>query len=319
MEISRRDFLALTAAAGVGLPGARVALAHGAAPAPARPRTINIFSKHLQWLEYDAMAELAAEIGFDGVDLTVRPGGHVLPERVERDLPRAVEAVQRAGLAVPLITTGIVDPRDPLTEAILRTASGLGVTHYRMGYLRYPADVPVAEALEGHRGTMRELAALNQRYGLHGAYQNHSGTNVGGPVWDIHALLHGLDPRWSGVQYDIRHATVEGGTSWPLGLRLLHPYAQTTAVKDFHWARDDQGRWRIKNVPLGEGMVNWDAYWAMVKQLGVAGPIALHIEYPPFEGVRERLTPAEMRRQGTAVMRHDLARLRAMLAAAGLA
>ena len=43
---------------------------------------ISIFSKHLQWLDYNGMAKVLSEIGFEGTDLTVRPGGHVLPERV---------------------------------------------------------------------------------------------------------------------------------------------------------------------------------------------------------------------------------------------
>jgi L-ribulose-5-phosphate 3-epimerase len=34
---------------------------------------INIFSKHLQFLNYYDLAEAAAEMGFDGIDLTVRP------------------------------------------------------------------------------------------------------------------------------------------------------------------------------------------------------------------------------------------------------
>ena len=46
------------------------------------PLKIHIFSKHLQFLIYKDMAEAAAEMGFDGIDLTVRPNGHVLPERV---------------------------------------------------------------------------------------------------------------------------------------------------------------------------------------------------------------------------------------------
>ncbi|MDZ7723632.1 MAG: hypothetical protein U5R06_12725 [candidate division KSB1 bacterium] len=51
------------------------------------------------------MARTIAEIGFDGVDLTVRPGGHVLPENVTQDLPRAVKAIEKTGLKVPMMTT----------------------------------------------------------------------------------------------------------------------------------------------------------------------------------------------------------------------
>ena len=113
-DLSRRDFLSLSAAGAVGL--ACSTLVSPAQGAQYKLRKVCIFSKHLQWLDYGPMAELAAEIGFDGVDLTVRPKGHVLPERVAQDLPRAVAAVRKAGLEVTMMTTGIADPADPLTE-----------------------------------------------------------------------------------------------------------------------------------------------------------------------------------------------------------
>ena len=53
-----------------------------------QPLSINIFSKHLQFLDYQATGEMAAEMGFDGVDLTVRPKGHVFPENVKIGLPK---------------------------------------------------------------------------------------------------------------------------------------------------------------------------------------------------------------------------------------
>ena len=36
-----------------------------------------IFSKHLQFLDYDTLGKILAEMGLDGIDLTVRTGGHV--------------------------------------------------------------------------------------------------------------------------------------------------------------------------------------------------------------------------------------------------
>ena len=108
-----------------------------------------IFSKHLQFLEdYGDMADAALEAGFDGVDLTVRPGGHVVPEKVEEDLPRAVEAVRKAGLDVDMMATAIMSAEDPLTEPVMSTASKLGIKYYRMGRLRYKDSLGVAECLE---------------------------------------------------------------------------------------------------------------------------------------------------------------------------
>src|SRR5208337_4695722 len=85
------------------------------------------FSKHLQWLNWEQMAETAAELGFDGIDLTVREGGHVLPERVKEDLPKVAGIVRKAGLDIPMITAGIVDIHSPHAEDIIRTASEVGI------------------------------------------------------------------------------------------------------------------------------------------------------------------------------------------------
>ncbi len=276
-------------------------------------RPICIFSKHLQFLDYDAMAETAASIGFDGVDLTVRPGGHVLPENAARDLPRAVAAVRRAGLEAPMMTTAIAYVDDPHAETVLRTAADLGIRYYRMNWVPYDAAADVLATLEAYRPHLERLAQLNEALGLHGAYQNHAGLWVGAPLWDLQLLLEGLDPEHTGSQYDIRHATVEGANTWPLGLKLLAPYIRTTVIKDFKWA-ERGGDWVVENVPLGEGMVDFEAYFDLVRQLGIAGPISLHLEYElPEQGPIDRRT-----RETADLMRTDLARLRDYLRGAQL-
>src|SRR4051812_18843439 len=111
----------------------RRALISGAAALCASPsraveaeRKIAIFSKELQFLKDEALAECAAEIGFDGIDLTVRKGGHVEPDRVRQDLPRLAAIIRRQGLEIPMITTGIVDSASPFAADILATMQDLG-------------------------------------------------------------------------------------------------------------------------------------------------------------------------------------------------
>ncbi len=117
-------------------------------------RRIHVFSKHLQWLDYEAMAETAAAAGFDGVDLTVRPGGHVLPEHVQDDLPRAVAAVRKAGLSVDMMTTAIDDARDAQTKSILKTASALEIKYYRLAWIDYDDALGIIENLEKTKATV---------------------------------------------------------------------------------------------------------------------------------------------------------------------
>jgi L-ribulose-5-phosphate 3-epimerase len=322
-DMTRRDFLARGAALGAALPlttgGAFAAPGtetvgggrHALAPGP-----ITVFSKHLQWLDYEELAQVVAAAGFDGIDLTVRPGGHVHPERVTEELPRAVRAARAAGLVVPMMTTTITNAREPDTRRILAVAQAEGIEYYRMGYLRYPPRADLVDSLEEMRPLLRELADTNERYQIHGAYQNHSGTGVGGPVWDLRFLLNGIDPQWLGVQYDIAHATVEGGTSWPLGLQLLAPHIRTLDMKDFLWA-EREDRWVPRWVPLGEGMVDYRRYLQMIRQQRLSGPISVHYEYAPLEGPSD-LPPPERRREAIQLMTRDLERLRSLMRAAEL-
>jgi sugar phosphate isomerase/epimerase len=306
--MSRRDFLSLSAAASAGL--AFSGWAGSSLAANYAQRKVSVFSKHLQWLDYGPMAELAAEIGFDGVDLTVRPRGHVLPERVEQDLPRAVKAVRNAGLNVDMITTRITDPDDPLTEKVLSTASRFGIANYRMGYIDYDDKAGVAGTLEDLKPRMAALARLNEKYSIHGAYQNHAGTRIGGAIWDIWELVKDLDPQWIGCQFDIRHAVAEGGTSWPVRLKLLLPHVRSMVIKDFYWGQEE-GKWRIVNCPVGEGMVDFPAYFEILNQARFDGPFSMHFEYDmPVEDMG--LT---RRKQATvSLMKKDLGVLRSYLA-----
>ena len=245
---------------------------------PVKDLEVHLFSKHLQFLGYSDMCEVAKEMGFDGLDLTVRPGGHVEPEFVAEDLPKAVEAMKRSDMAPRMITTKITDPKDELTNKVLDTASKLGFTHYRTGWLKYPEDRSIAESLELYATTLKQLEALNERLGIIGCYQNHAGQYVGASIWDLHQLLQHTSSRHLGSQYDIRHATVESGMNWETDLKLIQPYINSIVIKDFKWGVVD-GKWRPVNVPLGEGMVDFNRYFTLLKKYGINVPVSLHLEY----------------------------------------
>jgi L-ribulose-5-phosphate 3-epimerase len=297
---------------------------------------ICIFSKHLQWASIGDAAAIARDIGFDGVDITVRAGGHVAPERVETDLPAAVEAVHRAGLAVPMITTDIMSVQTPHADAVLKTANHLGIRNYRWGMVTYPANKGIAERLAELRPQMKALAALNQEHQICGMYHTHSGPGlVGAPIWDLWNLFQGLDPRWIGVNYDIGHATVEGGYGgWIDSSRLVMPQMRGIALKDFTWQQNKgknthadpfdkslgiRDAWVPHWCPPGEGMVNFSGFLAILKGAGTfSGPVQLHFEYPL--GGAENGKPALTlpKQEVIDAMRRDLTYVRKALSEKGL-
>ena len=304
-KYSRRRFIGTMAIAGASIPLAGKSAGNFIISPPFSTRPIHVFSKPLQWLGYDALAEMLAEAGAEGIDLSVRPGGNVLPEKVESDLPKAVVAAKKNGLKIDMIVTGITKAEEKYTETIIRAASSLGIKFYRLGYINYEDSADIMTTLHKIKPDFQKLAEINRKYNIHGAYQNHAGTRIGGPVWDLYELLKDLDPEFIGCQYDVRHAVVEGSNSWVNGFRLIIPWVKCTDIKDFKWSQTN-GKLDPESVPVGEGMVNFDEYFKLVKKFNVPGPISIHLEYPPFERFNKVLPEAEKRKLFITVMKKDI-------------
>lgn len=252
-------------------------------------RKIIAFSKPFQNFTPDETADLVAEIGWDGIECPVRKNGHVSPDRVEEDLPKMADALKKRGLELTMITTDIRNATDPLNEKVLRTAGKLGVKHYRLSYWKYKMDRPVPDQLKRIRAELKELVDLNRQVGICGGFQNHSGSDyVGAPVWDIYELIKDFDSRYLGCCFDIGHATLEGGYSWPVQAHLMKPFVSVYYVKDFLWTKKGGGPWRADWCPLGEGMVQ-SSFFKQFKDVPPSIPVSQHHEYP-LEGRKEMVT-----------------------------
>lgn len=299
--LNRRNFLGTAAAGLVAGYGSRAQ-----AQDKVELTEICVFTKPLQSLSFDDLAEQVAKLGFDGLEAPIRLGGHIEPEVVPDKLPTMVEALRKRGLKISIMTSGINDPDRVLTEVILQTAAKLGIKRYRMGYLKYDPNIPVAKQLAEWRPQLRDLAAMNRDLGIRAVYQNHAGNGyLGAALWDLQRVLDGISPKEIGVAYDIRHATVEGGMSWPLTFRMIRPHVDTVYVKDFVW----DGR-KPKNVPLGEGRIS-QSFFKMLAESKFTGPISLHEEY--LDHRKPELVP-----QHLAAMKKDFATLKRLLRDAGI-
>src|SRR6185295_3833735 len=145
------------------------------------------FEKPLLCLSFDEVADVMAEAGFQGIEAAVRPGGHVLPERVEEDLPKFLEALKKRGLEITILTSGINSTsKEQHAEKVLRTAAKLGIQRYRMLWWKYDLKKPIWPQVEAIRPVLKDLVALNREVGISGLYQNHAGAEMlGASLWDI--------------------------------------------------------------------------------------------------------------------------------------
>ena len=237
-----------------------------------------VFTKPLQMLSYDDLADLIAELGFDGIEGTIRPGGQITPEQVPDELPKMMAALKKRGLEMTIMASGINNADDKLNIQQLKVAAQLGIKRYRMGYHKYDLKKPILGQMNELRPVLKNLVALNKELGLQAIYQNHSGSNyVGAPLWDLHELFKAHDPAHLAVGFDMSHATAEGTRAWPLHANLLRPRIGALYVKDFRWIQNKRD-----NCPLAEGIVD-RKYPAQLIASGYTGPINLHVEYlKPF-------------------------------------
>jgi L-ribulose-5-phosphate 3-epimerase len=274
--LTRRDLMA-AAIAGMAAPAASSAMQSRPADRSDDRRSFLLFSKHLPDLNWSDVGRAVKDAGFDGVDLTTRTGGHVLPERAAEDLPKAIDAIKAHGVSVPMVTTELTSASDPNARPLLKAAAASGVRYFKTGYWRYTASPDVRGQVAAVGEALAGLATLAREYGIELGFHNHAGY-IGAALWEIAPAMDRLDAKWGGYYFDPRHAVAEGGGGiWKQATHLVLPRMKMMAVKDFFWAKTAKG-WTIQNCPMGEGMVDW-TWLASALKGRFNGPISMHLEY----------------------------------------
>lgn len=128
---TRRHFIQSLSAA------AMAASVSSFAQAPAKSYKIIGFTKPFQDLDHEQTADTVAQIGWDGIEIPVRPKGQIEPERAADELPKLIEALKKRGKEITVITTSITTADQPDAAPLLRAAVKLGIKRYRLGFFKY--------------------------------------------------------------------------------------------------------------------------------------------------------------------------------------
>ena len=115
---------------------------------------------------------------------------------------------------------------------------------------------------------------------------------MGEAIWDTNMIVRGMYPHAVGYDFDVGSATAEGGVGgWSVALRLALPRLKMVTARDFVWSKDT-GTWKMTPCPLGEGMVDWPKFFAVLARARFVGPISIEMDYRPKDEL--------------AAMRHDV-------------
>ena len=246
-------------------------------------------SKFFHTLSVPALAEKARELGFDGIDVCVRPDHPVNLANVETALPRAVTAWKTEGLVCPLATAPVTltCPDAPEVEPLYAGCAAAGVPRVKIGFFPYTPGKDYWALVQAARRALEGFARVGGQYGVQTVYQVHSGPVLGSNCAGLMHLLRDLDPRWVGAYHDLGHMVLDG-EDYPMGLAMVREYLSIVAVKDAYHAPQPEGSeppFVPRFVKLGSGAVNWRRALGALKAMGFDGPVSVHTEYDFDEAV----------------------------------
>jgi sugar phosphate isomerase/epimerase len=255
-----------------------------------------LFTKLFHNHSISEIAVAAKELGFDGIDLLIRPGFQVEPTRPEA-LPAAIRTLKNAGLSVPIATTDLTDPaQDTTTERLLQACAEEDVRLIRLGYWKYDPQRGYQSCFDTARRDLDALETLARKMGITLLIQLHGGTiHSSGPL--TAALLTEHDPKYLGAYPDPGNQSVqEGRENWRLTLDLLQPWLRCIGVKNGGWFPvkyalngSGQRRWQSDWMGIADGMVPWDEIINHLATTGYNGLLSFHSHYEvPFAQVLEQ-------------------------------
>jgi sugar phosphate isomerase/epimerase len=241
-----------------------------------------LYSKVLIKVGYIDLPMIIQALGFDGVDLSVEPDGHVTPEKAPNQLMPALEGFTGRGVDVPMITTALTKAQEKDSQEVLGLATYIGVPFFRPGHWKCTGSAQIEMQLPY---VQREIAMLSQlgRYTkMAMGVQNYMDGTEGASVVDINRVIRPLDAHWVGFDFDIAYATREGGAvgfEGPLGIALSR--LNMVTLRDFKWDGPEGGPRTAKACPLGDGVVDFAKFFAALAKARFAGPMTLTVDHSP--------------------------------------
>ncbi|MEN9934168.1 MAG: hypothetical protein RLZZ387_747 [Chloroflexota bacterium] len=235
--------------------------------------TFSLFTKPWRTTPLPELAQLMRALGVDGVELPVRPGFQVEPERLHRDLPEAARVFAAHGVTIASIATAP-------TPAAIAACADLGIPLIRVmaevGAGGYMASVAHHRAT--YEALLPHLADASVRLGV----QNHYGGYVCNAMGLRH-LLEGFDPRLVCAVWDAAHNALSGEDP-AHAVDIIWPHLGMVNLKNAFWRRAtgpeaEDVSWQPYWTSGRQGLASWPRVAGLLRERGYAGVVCLTAEY----------------------------------------
>ncbi|MEA3346271.1 MAG: sugar phosphate isomerase/epimerase [Chloroflexota bacterium] len=235
-----------------------------------------LFSKLFPGGDVDQLAEKVKATGFKAIELPVRPGYQCPPEEAAERLVPTVERLLALGVEVPIATAPVVEPADPLTQAIYEACGRAGVRYFRPDYWRVEGS-RYWDVFHRARRQVKGLEQLSQRAEVKTVLHIHSGKFLTSTCATTRRLVEDCDPQYVGIYLSPPHMALDG-EDVEMGLGIVGKYLSLVDHKNFAWERRNSG-WHRVGVSSREGLVDWPQVIKLLREVGYEGIICFHSEY----------------------------------------
>jgi sugar phosphate isomerase/epimerase len=217
-------------------------------------------------------------LGFDGIELPVRPGYPVEPDSVA-ELPRAARQLADEGVQIESIA-------GPTDEAAIAACAEAGVPVIRT-MVRIGSEGYMASVAEAHRAFDALLPSL-ERSGVRIGVQNHCDRYIPHAMGLLH-FLERYDPRQVCAVWDAAHNALNGEDP-ELALEIVWSHLGMVNLKNAIWQRivgpeAEVAAWRHYWTDGRHGLASWPRVAAELRRRGYQGVVCLTAEYSDGDAV----------------------------------
>jgi sugar phosphate isomerase/epimerase len=250
-----------------------------------------VFVKPWKNLSLPQLAVHVQQLGFNLIELPIRPGFQVEPARIEQDLSGAVKMLADLGIAIGNVTVDL-----PLTDERLYAACAANnITMNRVMFKRSSPSYWESEAAV--RRQLEVALPLCEQYGVKIGVQHHYGGSVPLNSMGLYNLLKDYDPRWVGAIWDPAHNALQGEDALT-GLELVQSHLCMVNLKNAYWRRTNppdgsEAQWRAYFCAGLHGRTSWADVAKGVKRAGYSGPLTFSAEYTD-DTYTDRLLEADL-------------------------
>ena len=239
-----------------------------------------VFTKPWRDKPLAELGQYVKSLGFDGVELPVRPGYQVEPENVEKGLPEAARILREQGVKIGTLA-------GPTDERTIAACAAAGVPIIRICVNVDPEVGYMAEEARIQREFDAMIPALD-RYGVAFGVQNHCSFQVNNAM-GIRHLIEKYDPRHICAVLDQAHCGLNGEPP-EFAIDIVWPYLKVMNLKSAYWQRTngpdaESAEWKVYWTTGRHGLAFWPRVAAEFKKRNFSGDVCITAEYSDRESV----------------------------------